>query len=89
MMIEKNHSVYNNNTDRSDKNGTLWWKFLDLHPRKEIFLFDNFRFEGLKEFIIDDDRKTLNKILFGIKKLKKKTDKVTLVGHLEILHERI
>ena len=60
------------NTDRSDKKGTHWWSFLNLHPRKEIFLFDSFGFEGFKEFIINNDRKALNKILFGIKKLKKK-----------------
>ena len=25
------------NTDRSDKKGTYWWSFLDLHSKKEIF----------------------------------------------------
>ena len=73
MMIEKNcYPFIIMNTDRSNKNGTHWWSFLDLHPRKEIFLFDSFGFEGFKEFIIDDDRKTLNKILLGIEKLKKR-----------------
>ena len=67
------------NTDRSDKKGTHWWSFLDLHPRKEIFLFDSFGFEGFKEFIINHNRKTLHKILFGIEKLKKKDNNVTLV----------
>ena len=81
MMFEKNRYPFIiMNTDRSDKNGMHWWSFLDLHPRKQIFLFDSFGFEGFKEFIIDDDRKILNKILFGIEKLKKKKDnKVTLV----------
>ena len=23
------------NTDRSDKKGTHWWSFLDLHPKKK------------------------------------------------------
>ena len=67
------------NTDRSNKNGMHWWSFLNLHLRKEIFLFDSFGFEGFQESIIDNDRKTLNKILFGIEKLKKKDNKVTLV----------
>ena len=58
--------------DQSDKNGMHWRSFLDLHLTKEIFLFDRFGFEGFKEFIINKDRKTLNKILFGIQKLKKK-----------------
>ena len=38
------------NTDCSDKKGTHWWSFLDLHRKKEIFLFDSFGFEGFKEF---------------------------------------
>ena len=38
MMIEKNRYPFIiMNTDRSDKNGTHWWSFLDLHERKEIF----------------------------------------------------
>ena len=80
MMIEKNRYPFIiMNTDRSDKNGTHWWSFLDLHERKEIFLFDSFGFEGFKEFIIGNDRNILNKILFGIEKLKKKNKKVTLI----------
>ena len=80
MMIEKNRYPFIiMNTDRSDKNGTHWWSFLDLHERKEIFLFDSFGFEGFKEFIIDNDRYILNEILFGIEKLKKKDKKFTLI----------
>ena len=59
-------------TGCSNKSSTHWWSFLDLHPKKEIFLFDSFGFEGFKEFIIQDDKKLLNKILFGIDNLKKK-----------------
>ena len=40
------------NTDQSDKNGTHWSSFLNLHPKKEIFLFDSFGFKGFEEFII-------------------------------------
>ena len=54
------------------------WGFLNLHRRKEIFLLDSFGFERFKESIINDDRKTLKKILFRIEKFKKK-DKVMLV----------
>ena len=66
------------NTDCSDKKGTHWRGFLDLHPEKEIFLFDSFGFEGFKEFLLQDDRKTLNKILYGIKRFEKKDNKVTI-----------
>ena len=81
MMIEKNRYPFIiMNADRSIKNGTHCWSFLDLHKRKEIFLFDSFGFEGFKEFNIDNDRNILSKILFGIEKLKKKRmKKVTLI----------
>ena len=67
------------NTDRSDKKSTHWWSFLDLHPKKEIFLFDRFGFEGFKEFLLQDNRKTLKKILYRIKKIEKKDKKVTII----------
>ena len=71
MMIEKNRYLFIiMNTDRSDKKGTHWWSFLDLHKRK-IFLFNSFGFQGFKEFVIDNDRNILNKI-FGIEKFQKK-----------------
>ena len=68
------------NTDRADKDGTHWWSFLDLHPRKEIFLFDSFGFTGFQKFVIDNDRNILNKILFGIQKFQKKDQKITLIS---------
>ena len=68
------------NTDRSDRVGTHWWSFLDLHPKKEIFLFDSFGFEGLKKFIIDDDKKILNKVLFNLHKFGKNDRKITLIS---------
>ena len=60
------------NTDRGNETSTDWWSFLDLHLKKEIFLFDSFGFKGFKEFILQDDRKILNKILYGIKRFEKK-----------------
>ena len=68
------------NTDRSDRAGTHWWSFLDLHQKKEIFLFDSFGFEGFKKFIIDNDRKVLNKVLFGLNKFQKSDRKITLIS---------
>ena len=60
------------NTDCSNKKGTHWWSFLDLHPKKETFLSDSFGFEGFKGFILQDDRKAFNKIFYGIKRFAKK-----------------
>ena len=68
------------NTDRSDRDGTHWWSFLDLHPKKDIFLFDSFGFTGLKKFIIDNDEKIINKVLFNLKKFGKNDRKITLIS---------
>ena len=68
------------NTDRSDKPVTHWWSFLDLHPKKEIFLFDSFGFTGFTKFVIDNDINILNKILFGIQKFNRKYQKVTIIS---------
>ena len=67
------------NTDQIDKKGTHWWSFLDLLPKKEIFMFDSFGFEGFKEFVIQDDQKIINKIFYGVEKFDKKDNKITLV----------
>ena len=67
------------NADHSNKKGTHWWSFLDLHPKKEIFLFNSFRFDGFKEFLLQDYKKILNKILYGIKKIEKKDSKITAI----------
>ena len=55
-----------------------WWSFLDLLPKKEIFLFDSFGFEGFKEFIIQDDKKIINKIFYNVAKFNE-DNKITLV----------
>ena len=52
------------NTDCSNKKGTYWW-------RKSFYL-TALDLKDLKNLILQDDRKILNKILFGIEKLKKK-----------------
>ena len=67
------------NTDCGDKKGTTWWSFRNLHPKKQIFLFDSFGFDGFKEFLLQDDKKTLNKILCRIKKFEKKGSKVMVI----------
>ena len=67
------------NTDRSNESSMHWWSFLELHPKKETFLFDSFGFEGFKQFVMQDNRKLLNQILFGIEKFKRKDSKVTLI----------
>ena len=76
MSNNKKYPFVIMNTDRANKDGTHWWSFLDLHPKKEIFLFDSFGFTGFQKFEIDNDKDILNKILFGIENFKKKIKKL-------------
>ena len=70
MMLDekKKYPFIIMNTDRNNRKGEHWWSFLDLHEKKEIFLFDSFGFEGFKEFVLSDDKNILNKILYGLEK---------------------
>ena len=43
------------NTDANDKPGVHWWSILDIEPKNDMF-FDTFGIEGLKYFVIQDDK---------------------------------
>ena len=62
------------NTDDSQKDGTHWWSILDIEPKTDIFFFDSYGLDGLKDFIIQDDKAIIDKILVGIDKMDR-TDK--------------
>ena len=66
------------NTDASNKPGVYWWSILDIESRTNIFFFDSYGIEGLKHFIIQDDRQIVDKILIGIEKMDRTDDKITL-----------
>lgn len=66
------------NTDDSEKGRTHWWSILDIEPRTDIFFFDSYGLDGLKHFIIQDDRKIIDKILMGIDKMDRTDKKITL-----------
>ena len=66
------------NTDASNKPGVHWWSILDIEPRTDIFFFDSYGIEGLKHFIIQDDRQILDKILIGIEKMDRTDGKISL-----------
>ena len=38
------------NTDKENEPGVHWWSFIDIHPKKNLFLFDSFVMEGFKLF---------------------------------------
>ena len=62
------------NTDKENKPGIHWWSFMDIHPQKNLFLFDSFGIEGLKRFIVNNDQKILNELLYNFRKCKNKSN---------------
>ena len=68
------------NTDSSSKCGRHWWNVLDIEPKTDIFIFDSFGVDDLKNFIIQDDKKVIEKILFKTDQMKRTDDKITLVN---------
>ena len=67
------------NTDKSDKQGTHWWNILDIDGKKDFLLLDSFGIKSLKNFIPQDDKTILTKILKGLENLKENKSKVNLV----------
>ena len=66
------------NTDASDKPGVHWSSIIDIEPRNDIFFFDSFGIDGLKDFIIQDDKRIVNKILLGVEQMRRTDQKITL-----------
>ena len=66
------------NTNKDNKRGIHWWSILDIEPRNDIFFFDSFGLDGLKHFIIQDDKKIIDKILIGIEQMNRTDQKITL-----------
>ena len=66
-------------TDREKKPGTYWWSFLDIHPKRDLLLFDSFGFVGFKQLIVDNDKNIIDKMLFNLEKFNKKDTKIGLV----------
>ena len=68
------------NTDRDDRDGTHWWSIMDIEPKTDLLLFDTFGVDGLKSFIIQEDQKVIEKMLFITAQLTRKDKKITLVN---------
>ena len=58
------------NTDPHNKAGTHWWSFLDIQPKTNLLLFDSHGLEGFKYFIVDNDEKIIDKLLYNFEKCK-------------------
>ena len=59
------------NIGASTKSGSHWWSILDIELKANIFFFDSFGIDVLKNFIIQDDR---------TKQMTRTDNKLTLVN---------
>ena len=66
------------NTDSSEKGQTHWWSILEIEPKTDIFFFDSFEIDGLKHFIVQDDRKLIERVWFGTETMTRTDNKITL-----------
>ena len=46
---------------------------MDIRPKNNLFLFDSFGVEGFKLFIVDNDQKIINELLYNFKKCESKS----------------
>ena len=53
---------------------------VNIYPNIELLLFNNEGFQGLKYFIIDNDERTINKLLYNLNKFNKKDKTINLVS---------
>ena len=58
-------------TDKENEPGIHLWSF--IHPKNKLFLFDSFGVEGFKLFIVNNDQKIINELLYNFKKCKSKS----------------
>ena len=58
--------------------GTHWWSILNIEPKPDIFFLDSFGIDGLKQFVIQDDRKIIEKMLFVTEQMTRTDNKITL-----------
>ena len=77
MMPAKKYPFLISNKDRSDQGGTDWWSIMNISSKSEVF-FDSCGIEGMKHFVVSDDKKIVRKILKGIETIDQKDKKLTL-----------
>ena len=58
------------NTDPHNKPGTHWWSFFDIQPKNTLLLFDSYGLLGFKFFVVENDEKIIDKLLYNFEKCK-------------------
>ena len=63
------------NTSTENEKGEHWWSFLDIRPSNTLFLFDSLGLNGFKVFIVNNQEKVINNLLYNFQKCN--SDKLT------------
>ena len=58
------------NSDDHKKPGTHWWSFIDIYPRNDLFFFDSHGLDGFRYFIVDNDQKIIDEVLYDFSDCK-------------------
>ena len=56
------------NTSTENEKGEHWWSFLDIRPKNTLFLFDSLGLDGFKGFIVNNQDKVINSLLYNFQK---------------------
>ena len=65
------------NTDSPSKEDNHWWSILNRESKTYIFFFDKFGVYGWRAFIIQDNKKVIEKIIFGVEQIARSDNKIT------------
>ena len=76
MMPGKKYPFLISNMDRSNQGVTHLWSIMNISPKSALF-FDSYGIEGMKHFIVTDDKKMLRKILKVIETIDQTDKKLT------------
>lgn len=67
------------NTSKENEPGKHWWSFLDIQPRNSLFLFDSLGLDGFKIFVVNNQEKVINDLLYNFKRCESQSKvKLTL-----------
>ena len=77
IMPDKKYPFIILNTDKDS--GTHWCSTLHISPKSELLFLDAFWISGMKRFIIDDDKKTVRKVLKELELAVRKDDQLILM----------
>ena len=79
IMPGKKYPSIISNTDRSHQDGKQWWSILNILSKSELLFLNFFVINGMKIFIVSNDKKIIGKVLKGPELAGGKDNKSALI----------